>query len=83
MGVSFLESLFFGGCGSMVGPFGGYGLGSINTDNLSNREAYLALSNGADGRKGHCAYCGNRATWLDGKSCPSCGAKQVEWRYDH
>jgi ribosomal protein S27AE len=39
-----------------------------------------ALRNAADGKKAYCAYCGSMATWEDGKSCPKCGATDVEMK---
>ena len=44
------------------------------------RSQYLAMRNGADGSKAHCAYCGGPASCLDGKNCPFCGAEEVEIR---
>lgn len=41
------------------------------------RAGYLAMRND-DGRKAYCSYCGRRASWEDGKTCPSCGAVDVE-----
>ena len=51
----------------------------INPNNLSDRAAYLAMRN-SDGRKAYCAYCGGRATFMDGENCPKCGATEVEMK---
>ena len=44
------------------------------------RSQYLAMRNAADGSKAHCAYCGNRVSCLDGPTCLSCGAEEIEIR---
>ena len=44
------------------------------------RSQYLALRNGADGSKAHCAYCGMRVSCFDGLDCLHCGATEIEIR---
>ena len=55
-----------------------YGTGiDLNSNAMPARAAFLAMRN-SDGRKAYCAYCGSRATYMDGENCPRCGADRVE-----